>query len=119
MRATERRTRLWLIVFRRREVTVAELAEELHVSIRTIKYDLAGMIHFYPINTVRGRYGGCVKLQDCLPSMKGPLTDQQIDFLIDRWSEMQGEESIVMEGIISALTLPYRVRPLQQQFHES
>ncbi len=30
MRATERRTRLWLIVFRRREVTVAELAEELH-----------------------------------------------------------------------------------------
>ena len=40
MRATEKRTRLWLIVFRRREVTVAELAEELHVSIRTIKYDL-------------------------------------------------------------------------------
>ena len=74
MRATERRTRLWLIVFRRREVTVAELAEQLHVSIRTIKYDLAGMIHFYPINTVRGRYGGCVKLQDCLPSMKGPLS---------------------------------------------
>jgi predicted DNA-binding transcriptional regulator YafY len=113
MRATERRTRLWLIVFRRREVTVAELAEELRVSVRTIKYDLADMTHFYPINTVRGRYGGCVKLQDCLPSTKGPLTDQQIDFLIDKWSEMQGEDASTMAGIISVLTLPYRVRPLQ------
>ena len=113
MRVDERRIRLWLIVFRRREVTVAELAEELHVSIRTIKYDLADMIRFYPINTVRGRYGGCVKLQDCFYSTKGPLTDQQIDFLIDRWSEMRGKDSTIMEGIISTLTLPYRVRPLQ------
>ena len=101
MRADERRTRLWLIVFRRREVTVAELAEELRVSVRTIKYDLADMTHFYPINTVRGRYGGCVKLQDGLPSKKRPLTDQQIDLLIDKWSEMQGEDASTMAGILS------------------
>ena len=80
MRADERRTRLWLIVFRRREVTVAELAEELRVSVRTIKYDLADMTHFYPINTVRGRYGGREKLQNWLPSTKGTRKDQQIEF---------------------------------------
>ncbi len=113
MLADERRTRLWLIVFRRKKVTVSELAEELHVSIRTIKYDLAGMIKFYPIDTVRGRYGGCVRLQDCKYAMKGPLTNEQIDFLINKWSEMQGEDFKIMEGIISILTLPFRVRPIQ------
>ena len=45
MRATERRTRLWLIVFRRREVTVAELAEELHakkfLEKRYVTFELA------------------------------------------------------------------------------
>ena len=113
MHADERRTRLWLIVLRRKTVTVAELADELHVTTRTIKSDLANMIHFYPINTIRGRYGGGVKLQDCLPSTTGLLTDRQIDFLIDKWSEMQGEDSNIMAGIISTLTLPYRVRPVR------
>ena len=106
MRTNERRIRLWQIVFRRKCVSVRELADELEVSIRTIKYDLAYMTVSYPIETVRGRYGGCVKLEDCQIKNKGPLTEKQIDFLMDKWAEMDGEDATIMWDIMTILTAP-------------
>ena len=102
----ERRQRLWLIVFRKKAVTVHELAESLEVCVRTIKYDLAHMTGTYPIDTVRGKYTGCVKLEDDNIKLNGNLTDKQIDFLFRKHSEMKGNDAATMWEIIMILTSP-------------
>lgn len=47
----------------RRSEKIENLAAELNVSVRTIKYDIEALACSYPIESVRGRYGG-VKLAD-------------------------------------------------------
>lgn len=106
MRTNERRIRLWLIVFRRKKVSVRELAEELEVCARTIRYDIAYMIGTYPIETVRGKYNGCVKLEDLDIKLNDYLTDKQIDFLLRVWSGLQDDDARIMWDIITVLTLP-------------
>lgn len=108
MRANERRLRLWQIVFRRKNVSVQRLAEELEVSTRTIKYDLAYMSVAYPIETVRGRYGGCVRLEDCNSELQFPLTSKQIDFLFGVWGNLNGSDAIQMWEILTILTAPMK-----------
>lgn len=64
MSQTERREAIKRILEDRRSEKIENLAQELNVSIRTIKYDIEELACSYPIETVRGRYGGCVKLSD-------------------------------------------------------
>jgi predicted DNA-binding transcriptional regulator YafY len=106
LRADERRIRLWLIVFRRKKVSVRELAEKLEVCPRTIRYDIAHMISSYPIDTVRGKYTGCVKLEDDEITLNGSLTEKQIDFLFHLWAGMNGQEAATMWSIIETVTSP-------------
>ena len=106
MNPFERRHQLWLIVFRRKKVSVQELADELEVCTRTIRNDLAHMIGSYPITTVRGKYTGCVTLEDKKVELNGELTEKQINFLFRMYSEMQGEDAATMWDIIMILTLP-------------
>lgn len=42
----------------RRHDTIANLAAEFAVSTRTIKLDIQDLMRSYPIETIRGRYGG-------------------------------------------------------------
>lgn len=106
MNPFERRHQLWLIVFRRKKVSVQELADELEVCTRTIRYDLAHMIGSYPIITVRGKYTGCVTLEDEKVELNGVLTEKQIRFLFRVHSEMQGDDASAMWDILMVLTSP-------------
>ena len=51
----ERQDAIVQILCMRRQDTIGNLAQEFHVSVRTIKYDIEELTLAYPIETVRGR----------------------------------------------------------------
>lgn len=64
MRPNERRAAILDALCVRRQDTVANLAEEFGVNEKTIRRDIEELACSYPIETVRGRYGGGVKVLD-------------------------------------------------------
>ena len=61
----------------RRQDTVNNLAQEFDVSEKTIRRDLGDLMCSYPIKTVRGRYGGGVKVEDWHSPHKSILSQEQ------------------------------------------
>ena len=55
MEPQERRIAIWRSLCCHRSLTVARLATEYGVSVRTIYYDVQKLSLIYPIETVRGR----------------------------------------------------------------
>lgn len=64
MTPSERREAILNVLCKRRQDTVENLAHEFGVSVRTIKYDIEELTLAHPIETVRGRYGGGVKVAE-------------------------------------------------------
>lgn len=56
MNQAERREAIKQILNVRRSEKIENLAAELNVSVRTIKYDIEALTCSYPIESVRGRY---------------------------------------------------------------
>ena len=61
MSASERRQRILEILCLKRQDTYSNLASEFSVSRETIRNDIIQLMCSYPIETVRGRYGGGVR----------------------------------------------------------
>jgi len=71
MSLSERRQRLLEVLCLRRHDTYDNLAHEFNVSKMTIRRDITALTCSYPIETVRGRYGGGVRVKtDYLPYRK-------------------------------------------------
>ena len=81
--------------------TVAHLAAELNVSIRTIKYDIEALTCSFPIETVRGRYGGGVRLSDWYHPTRTTLCPEQVALLKKLAPSLQGDDLAVMNSILS------------------
>ena len=81
MSATERRQDLWNRLCQRRQDTIDNLAAEFKVSRRTIMYDIDALTLSYPIETVRGRYGGGVKVSDWYHPTRRTLCPEQVALL--------------------------------------
>ena len=64
MNSAERQQAIANVLIHRRQETVANLMSEFGVSRSTILRDIATLTCSLPIETVRGRYGGGVKLAD-------------------------------------------------------
>ena len=64
MTAMERREAILDVLCQRKHDQIKNLAEEFGVSERTIRTDIEVLSCSYPIETVRGRYGGGVKVAD-------------------------------------------------------
>ena len=64
MTPSERREAILRVLCQRRQDKIDNLAEEFGVSVRTIKNDIEELTLAHPIETVRGRYGGGVKVAD-------------------------------------------------------
>lgn len=64
MTPSERREAILKVLCQRRQDKIDNLAFEFGVSVRTIKNDIEELSPAYPIETVRGRYGGGVKVAD-------------------------------------------------------
>ena len=73
-----------------RHDTYHNLAHEFGVSRETIRRDILVLMCSYPIETVRGRYGGGVKISDDYWPYRNALDSDQIDFLIRHSKKVEG-----------------------------
>ena len=106
MGPSERRTAIIEALNRRRQDTMKNLAYEFDVTVRTIRNDIAELRLSYPVETVRGRYGGCVKVPDWFKLEHRTLTPAQAALLKKLAPTLQGEDLATMNSIISQFA-PY------------
>ena len=109
MRPNERRELLLESLLQRREDTIENLASEFGVNERTIRRDIEQLTSSYPLETVRGRYGGGVRVADWYRQGRKYLTSEQEALLNKLASTLRGEELATMNGILTQFA-PYSRR---------
>lgn len=105
MTANERRAAILEVLCTRRQETVANLATEFEVSVRTIKYDIEELTLAHPIETVRGRYGGGVRVADGYYVGRKYLKPNQQELLKKLAETLSGDELAVMNSIFTDFAL--------------
>ena len=106
MRPNERRAAILDALCVRRQDTIANLAEEFGVNEKTIRRDIEELACSYPIETVRGRYGGGVKILDWYHQNRRTLSPEQAELLKKLAPGLEGHDLDVMNSIISQFA-PY------------
>ena len=105
MNQAERREAIKQILNARRSEKIENLAAELNVSVRTIKYDIEALACSYPIESVRGRYNGGVKLADWYQPSRRSLCPEQVALLIALLKKLAptltGDDLAVMNSIFA------------------
>ncbi len=101
MDAGERRRAIWSALCQRRHDTIQNLASEFNVCPRTIRYDVVALSLSHPLETVRGRYGGGVKLPDWYHPTRTTLCPEQVALLKKLAPSLQGDDLAVMNSILS------------------
>ena len=105
MTPSERREAILKVLCQRRQDTIENLAFEFDVSVRTIKYDIEELTLAHPIETVRGRYGGGVKVADGYYVGRNYLKPKQQE-LLKRLSEtLSGDDLATMQSIFRDFAL--------------
>ena len=105
MRPSERREKILELLCIRRQDTVENLAAEFQVSERTIKYDIEELTLTYPIETIRGRYGGGVKVKDGYYVGRNYLKPPQKNLLLKLLSGLSGKDAEIMNSIIKDFSI--------------
>lgn len=101
MGVNERRAEIIRILEGRRQEKVANLAAQLGVSKRTIRYDVEALMTEYPIETLRGN-GGCVYLPKGYHSYKGDITEEQQNALISAVIAMNKPTAKILGELLRA-----------------
>ena len=97
----ERRSAIWQALCQRRQDTIYNLAAEFNVSPRTIRYDVEVLTLSYPIETIRGRYGGGVKVADWYYPSRASLCPEQAALLKKLAPTLNEADLTVLNSIIS------------------
>lgn len=105
MGPNERRMEIIEALCRRRQDTMSNLAIEFGVSVRTIKNDIDILSLSYPIETIRGRYGGGVRVADGYYLHKKYLKPEQQELLERLCANLSGNDLMVMNSIIKDFAL--------------
>ncbi len=105
MTPTERRQRLLEVLCLRRHDTCDNLAFEFHVSTATIRRDLEVLMCSYPIETVRGRYGGGVKVADGYYLHRRVFTKKQAALLRKIREQLSGDDLETLDSILLQFAL--------------
>ncbi|MGF7185301.1 putative DNA-binding transcriptional regulator YafY [Desulfitispora alkaliphila] len=105
MGPNERRMKIIEALCRRRQDTMSNLATEFGVSTRTIKNDIDTLSLSYPIETIRGRHGGGVKVTDGYYLNRKYLKPQQQELLERLYTNLSGSDLEVMDSIIKDFAL--------------
>ena len=100
MSTAERRNIIYAILKNRRMITIHELISEFGVSERTIRRDIKELTLTYPVETIRGRYGGGVKLADWYHPHRTHLSPEQMKLLKKLAPSLAGKDLTVMNSII-------------------
>lgn len=105
MGPNERRIEIMEILCHRRQETMENLATEFGVSIRTIRNDIDYLSLSYPLETVRGRYGGGVKIMDGFYMNRKYLKSEQQELLKRLSTSLTGSDLVVMNSIFKDFAL--------------
>lgn len=105
MGANERRNEIMEVLCRRRRDTMQNLATEFGVSIRTIRNDIDVLSLSYPLETIRGRYGGGVKVMDGFYMNHKYLKPKQQELLKRLSTSLTGSDLAVMNSILKDFAL--------------
>ena len=96
MNANERRREIMNILEGRRFDTIANLAFQLGVSVRTIKYDISALMDARePIETQPG-IGGGVRVAQDYRTFKNDISEEQQNLLLSLLSEMNKRDSRII-----------------------
>ena len=101
----ERRLRLLEILCKRKHETLDNLAYQLNVSKRTIRYDIEILSYTYPIYTTTGPYGG-IYIEDNFRLGMKYLTDNQCELLERLLETQEGKDKEVLHSIIKTFKKP-------------
>ena len=99
MSASERRQNLLAELFSERQDTCENLARKLNVTARTIYSDVETLECSYPIEAIRGRYGG-VKVSDWFYPSSTSLAPKQFALLVKLRNQLSGDDLIVLNSIL-------------------
>ncbi|MEG0237879.1 MAG: HTH domain-containing protein [Romboutsia sp.] len=102
---TERRMKMISLICKKRYITMNELASEFGVTIRTIRNDIKYLSYSYPIEGIRGRYDGGIKIHEDFYLSKRYLTTEQIDLLEKLKDNLPTKETVVIDSILNEFTL--------------
>ena len=105
MSTIERRQRLLEVLYHRRHDTYHNLANEFNVSRETIRNDVMSLMSFFPLETVRGRYGGGVKVSDWYYHRRKILTPEQVELLTRMSSTLEGHDRDVLHSILGQFSI--------------
>ena len=100
MSAAERRYRILILLCERRHDTCVNLATELGVTSRTIQNDIQILSCSYPIETVRGRHNGGIKVADWFTLNETHLTPAQADLLKRIRNYLHGNDLHILNSIL-------------------
>lgn len=104
---TERRLKIIKILYQRGQETMENLAQEFDVTSRTIRNDINYLSLSYPLETVRGRYGGGVKIMQDVKDQRRYLKPEQLELLLRVKGCLTGSDLTIMNSIISDFALSY------------
>ena len=97
----DRQQQLISLLCQRRSDSIQNLAMELGVCERTIRRDIEELTLTYPIETVRGRYGGGVRMGDWYFQDRPKLTPKQTALLKRLAIGLHGEDLDEMNRILT------------------
>ena len=106
MNLFERRNAIMRILQRERHTTVGSLAQKFNVSERTIYGDITALSLGQPIQTVRGRYGGGIKLASWFHPNASTLAPKQEELLQRLKQTLVGDDLIVLNSILAQFSSP-------------
>lgn len=105
MGPNERRMEIMEVLCKRRHDTMKNLAFEFGVSERTIRNDINILSLSYPLETMRGRYGGGIKVRDGFYMNHKYLKPEQQDLLERLSTSLIGDNLAVLKSIIKDFAL--------------
>ena len=105
MGPNERRQEIMETLCHRRQETMNNLAFEFGVSIRTIRNDIDILSLSYPLETIRGRYGGGVRVMDGFYINRKYLKPEQKELLERLGAQLSGKDLAIMNSIFNDFAL--------------
>ena len=110
MTPSERRSEILHLLCKRRHETAINLSAELGVSERTIRADLVILSCYYPIQVVRGRFGGGIHLPYWFHMESRTLSSKQQVLLMKVRKTLSGDDLQVMNSILAQFALYWEYR---------
>lgn len=101
----ERRMAIIKCIYDKHIVTMDYLAKEFDVTVRTIRRDIEYLSISYPLETIRGRYGGGVKIIDESHWSVKYLDTEEIQVLEEVKGCLPSRKVVIIENILKKFAL--------------